>query len=104
MPEVGIKIGDIGTLIRITIKDQAGVVINLSNASEKVIKFRSPEQVTYEKTSAFTTDGSDGKIEYELVAGDIIVAGEWRVQCTIALPSLGEWNTDIVTMRVGGVI
>ena len=56
--------GDIGTVFELTIKDTDEAVIDVSTAAVKYIYFQDPTGARRRKTAAFTTDGTDGKIQY----------------------------------------
>jgi hypothetical protein len=72
--------GDIGTIFELTIVDTADVVINVSTASIKYIYLQKPDGTKVRKTAAFVTDGTDGKIKYTAVAGDLNQVGDWQIQ------------------------
>lgn len=94
-----ITAGDVGTVIRYTIKDQDGVVVDISTATTKQIILRSPAGKKLTKTATFTTSGTDGKIQYSTQAGDIDTPGVWSRQAKIVLPG-GTFYTDILTFPV----
>lgn len=75
-------IGDIGSVIRITVKD-AGVAVDISSASTKQILLEKPDGTILTKTAQFLTTGADGVIQYTTIAGDLDVAGIWRAQAYI---------------------
>jgi hypothetical protein len=58
-----------------------------------------PNGVTLIKTADFTSDGTDGKIRYVVVAGDLNADGRWRIQGKIIIPS-GTFSTEIGTFMV----
>ncbi len=100
-----IHVGDIGTVFRLTIKDQDGVVVDVSSATgagEKEILFQGPGKLVTQ-TAVFTTDGTDGDIEYVTVSGDISVVGEWTLQGHVILTA-GEWRTTAVAFPVLNII
>ena len=94
-----VHVGDIGTRFTLTITEN-GAAKNISTASEKVISFKPPGGgATKEKAATFVTDGSDGKIYYDSVAGDLDVQGTWQIQGRIVLPS-GTWHTELGNIAV----
>lgn len=101
--EAEIHLGDIGTIFRVTIKDQAcdgtSSVLDVSSASTLQMKFKSPSGTVSTKNAGFTTDGSDGQVEYTTISGDLNEAGEWKLQVYIIMPS-GSWRSDIGTFSV----
>ena len=68
-----------GTTIALTVV-QDTVAQDISSYTAIAFIFRSPSGVSTSKVGAFTTDGTDGVVEYTLIAGDIDVEGVWRVQ------------------------
>ena len=95
-----IQAGDIGTIVRLTIED-CGTAVDVSSASTKQIIFQSPTQgdASVTQTASFFTDGTDGIIEYALIADDVDTAGTWRVQGKVVMPS-GTWSSNVVEIRV----
>lgn len=93
-----IHVGDVGTRITLTFKDGTSVV-DISGASTKQIWIADPSGNVAKETATFTTDGSDGKIYYDLVALDIDEAGDWQVQGYIVTAG-GTWHTDVKDMKV----
>jgi len=94
-----IHVGDIGSQFLITIKDQNDVVVDISSATTKQIIFQSPSRTDKTRTASFYTNGSDGKIVYSLIDGDIDIEGVWKYQSKIVMPS-GTWFTNIEEFRV----
>lgn len=83
MPRQEIHVDDVGTTFICTIEED-GVVIDLSAATEKKIYMKSPSE-TKTFDAEFTTDGTDGKIQYVAVSGDLDEAGEWQIQASANL-------------------
>lgn len=48
------------------------------------ILLRDPAGLKVSKVAVFLTDGTDGKIHYVTVGGDLDVAGPWRLQGKVA--------------------
>jgi hypothetical protein len=90
---------DIGTSIGGTVKDQDKDVVDVSVAITKTIRFTKPSGVSEDQVAAFVTDGSDGKIHYITVSGDLDETGIWYYQGIVELP-LGTWATDIHSFEV----
>ena len=90
--------GDIGTILRLTVKDGTDA-IDLSAATTKEIVLRKPSGSMVTKDATFTTDGSDGQIQYTTVADDLDEAGIWRIQARVVLLG-GTWRTDIARFEV----
>jgi len=93
-----IHVDDIGTVFTITIKDGADAV-DISTATTKNIVFKQPDKTLVTQSGSFVTDGTDGKIQYTTVSGDLADAGNWSLQAEIVITS-GEWSSDIYGFEV----
>lgn len=91
-----IHVGDIGTIILVTITDQDGAVLDISTASTKEIKIQKVDNsgLTKTKTADFVSDGTNGQIKFVTEETDFSSSGEWVVQGRIVLPGEGTWNTS----------
>ena len=96
-------VNDIGTIFRVTVYDKTSTggtsVADISTATSKTFYFRTPSGSTISRSAVFTTDGSDGKIEYASVDGDLSAPGNWELQAKIVSPD-GSFNTDVGNFRV----
>ncbi len=91
--------GDIGTVIEITLKNGA-TPVDISGATTKSIKLKKPVSATVlTKAAAFTTDGTDGKLQHTTISGDLDEVGVWEVQAYVVLAG-GTWSSNIVDMSV----
>ena len=97
-----IQVGDIGTVIRLTIED-GGVAVDVSSASEKEILLRSPAAgaTALTKAAAFTGTGTDGQIQYAIIDGDLDIPGNWSAQGKVVMPG-GTWYTTKTVIVVRG--
>ncbi len=93
-----IQLNDIGSLFIVTLKEGTSIV-DLSTATVKEFYFQKPDGTILTKTASFTTDGTDGKIQYTTIAGDLNVAGKWKLQAKITLPAW-EGHSGIGTFKV----
>ena len=98
-----IFVGDIGTVFEATIKEN-GVVVDVSTATTKELLFLRPDDSTITATAQFTTDGTDGKIQYTTQAGDITIPGVWKWQGKITFATGGPFHTSIKSFRAAEVI
>ncbi len=74
-----IWVGDVGTVFRLTLMD-GSTPVDIQSVTTKQVCFKKPDGTTVEKHDAtFTTDGTDGKIEYAVEAGDLDDAGVWEI-------------------------
>jgi hypothetical protein len=71
-----ITINDIGTDLQITIED-TDIVVDVSSATALAIVLKSPAGLETEKVASNITDGTDGGIHYQTLAGDIDETGIW---------------------------
>lgn len=94
-----VHVDDIGTVFKATIKDEDGVVVDVSGASTMGLVFNQPDGTPVYKTAVHATDGTDGVIQYTTVAGDIDQAGNWRVQGYVAIAT-SEFHSDVHAFRV----
>lgn len=94
--------GDIGTVLILFVHDDQ-VAVDVSGASTKTIYIKKPSGTVLTKTASFTTDGTDGKIEWTTVSNDLDEAGEYQLQGYLVLAS---WTgkTDIATFVVDDVL
>lgn len=99
MTTIYVHNGDIGTIFRLTITDTSGTAIDVSTAATKYIYFQDPTSAKVQKTAVFTTNGSDGKIQYTSVSGDIDMVGTWQVQGYVET-SLGKFWTEKDSFKV----
>jgi len=99
MSQGEIHVGDIGTVIGMTIYDEQGAIVDVSSASVKYIIFYKHDGTTVNKSAEFTTDGTDGKIQYTTIAGDLNVGGIWKKQGYVVL-SAGTWYTNKINFTV----
>ena len=93
-----IHVGDVGTQLIMTVKDD-GVVVDISNASSLSVIIKKPDGVNYTKTGTLLNDGADGKMYYTSVSGDFNAAGNYKIQGIVTL-SGGTFYTSISTFKV----
>jgi hypothetical protein len=97
-----IHTGDIGTLFKVTVKDQDSVVVDLTSATTKNLVFRKPDGTNLTKSGSFFTTGSDGVLTYTTIAADLALAGNWSVQAVVAFPGGGTWSSSMEEFVVHG--
>jgi len=96
-------VGDVGLILRATIKDENNAVVDVSTAITKQIKVCTPAGVTTAKTAAFLTTGVDGVIQYATVAGDISIRGRWRAEAYI-VTAARSFHTSIHDFDVEDIL
>ena len=96
-------VNDIGTIFRVTVYDTTSTggttVADISTATTKQFTFKRPDGTTFDRVAVFTSDGSDGNIQYLSVDGDLDIAGTWHLQAYVATPA-GNWKTDVGHFKV----
>ena len=97
-----IRINDIGTKFLITVKD-GDVVVDISgtgsHVNNKRLIFKSPSGSTLDKPASFDSDGTDGKLYYTTVSGDLVEDGIWKLQAKVIIGSQ-TFHSDIHTFKV----
>lgn len=100
---------DIGTEFIVEIPDRSfghafGAVLDVSEAITKEIKFRLPDGTTKAFTASFTTDGTDGLIQFRTFStSELDQLGRWDIQGRVRLPT-GDWHTVEGQFEVFGII
>ena len=90
---------NVGTIFRLTFQDCAGSLIDISTATTKEIKFKKPSGTTATKAGTFTTDGSNGKLEYTSESGLLDEITTWQIQGHVIIGTQ-DFNTTIGTFEV----
>ena len=97
------QVNDIGTVFRVTVYDTTNTgsttIADISDATVLKFYFRLPDDSTIVRNASFTTDGSDGVIQYITVDGDLSCEGTWTIQGYIETPS-GIWRTNTANFKV----
>lgn len=97
-------VGDVGTALVLLIVDQCGDVVDVSAATAITVFIKRPGSngATLTKTGVLDTDGTDGKIRYVTVAGDFTVAGNYKIQGRVTIPTGGPWSSVPAEFYVQG--
>lgn len=74
------QVGDTGLQLIYQFVDQNLNPINLVGASALKLKILYPDATTVDKTAAFFTNGTDGKIVYTTLSNDLAQAGLCKLQ------------------------
>lgn len=93
------QLNDVGIVFELTVKDEGAFVVDLSSATTIELIFRDPDGTSVTQTATFTTDGSDGKIQYTTLAGDLDVVGLWSWQGHVVIGT-SDWRTSSNEFRV----
>jgi hypothetical protein len=94
-----LQVGNVGSVIRRTVKDQDGTAIDLSTASPKQFLIRRADGSVVTKSVSFTNSGTDGKVQYTTVAGDLNTPGLYRLQGKFTVGA-STYYTNIDTFQV----
>ena len=97
-----LRVGDYGATFEDTILDN-GVAEDISTATTLQFIFEKPDGTLATKTGSFTTDGTDGKMQYTIESGLLDSAGVWQYQ-TYVVTLTRVWKSEIVSFFVEDVI
>jgi hypothetical protein len=100
--EAEVHLNDIGTSFVVTINDCVSgtpTALDVSGATTLQLIFKSPSGTSSTKTASLNTDGTDGKIKYTTVSGDLNETGTWRLQAYVVIGS-GTWRSEVDTFKV----
>jgi hypothetical protein len=93
-----IHMNDVGTKFLVTVTDGT-TAVDISSATTKQLIFQKPSGTKLTKATVFTNDGTDGKMQYSVVADDFDEAGSYKLQGKVVI-SDGTFYTDIHTFKV----
>ena len=93
-----IHMNDVGTRFLVTVTDGTSAV-DISSATTKQLIFQKPSGTKLTKATAFTNDGTDGKMQYNIVSEDFDEAGSYKLQGKVVI-SDGTFYTDKHTFKV----
>lgn len=93
-----IHVNDVGTNFLVTVTDGSSAV-DISSATTKQLIIKKPSGTKLTKATAFTTDGTDGKMQYSIGSDDLDEAGSYKLQGKVVI-SDGTFYTDIHTFKV----
>lgn len=94
-----VHLNDIGTVFELTIKDCFDKIVDISSATTRNIIFKKPDGTTITKTGVFTTDGTDGKLQYITIASDMDQLAEWKIQAFVIITA-GEFSSSSLIFEV----
>ena len=96
-----LHLGDVGTIIRVTVMED-GEVVPIDSATVKKIKFTKPSGTIVLKDAEFTTDGTDGKLQYITLANDLDELEVWEARPYVELTAWKGHGTKF-SFRVNAV-
>ena len=71
---------DYGCILRLLVVDSDGDAVNLKETESTYILLYKPDDTSLTKDATFTTDGSDGKIQYTVKEKVLDIVGTWSIQ------------------------
>lgn len=97
-----LHVGDTGTELHMVITNKAnGKPVSLQTATEAFFKFKPPQAGSFQRDAEVVTPpGTDGKLGYTFVTGDLAESGRWKIQAFVK-DGAGQWHTDIEIIDVG---
>jgi len=93
-----IHMGDVNVGFTLTIQEDC-VASDVSSATSKVVRFKSPTGGSVDRIATFVTDGTDGLIYYASTASDFTEAGTWKIQAIITVGS-SIYNSSVESFKV----
>lgn len=94
-----IHVDDVGTIYRATITDN-GTVVDISTVTTKQFIIRKPDGTLLTVAASFTNSGTDGKMQYTFVAGDLSLVGYYRIQAYLVFSATQKWKSDFDQFKV----
>lgn len=93
-----IHVGNTGTVFQFQVLDQDSAAVPLGGHTLQMV-FSRPDTTRLVVTPTFTTDGSDGYIQYSTISGDLNQAGIWRLQAVVTSGSR-VWYSNALSFKV----
>lgn len=95
------SVGDFGLKIVITVVKADGSPRDVSASTAMNVILRKPDKSTVAKTAAFTTDGTDGRLEYSIEDASVLdVAGKWTARGQVTTSTVQSYKTEEVDFVV----
>jgi hypothetical protein len=94
-----VRLNDVGTVFKVTIKDPEGNIVDVSSASTKQFIFKKPNRSLFNKNASFFTDGTDGVLTYTTTSGVIDAIGIWQIQVYLII-SAGTFRSKKLRFKV----
>jgi len=86
---LGVVVGQYGEPIQVQVVDKNAVAVDISSYTTKTITLRDPNGInTRSYAASFVSTGSDGKLQFTPVDGDINVPGNWEGQVLLVKTSV----------------
>lgn len=97
-----LRVASVGVDIIVPLTDDNGNAIDLALATVMTLYLQPPNSSSSSaKTATKVGSGKDGKIHYLTIAGDLTVAGDWKIQARVQYTSpTRDWWSDIYPLQV----
>lgn len=80
------RLNDIGTVFRMTItKESDASALDISAATTRQIYFKKPSGEVDTRTATLSGSGTDGRMQYATVDGDLDEVGQWEIQGKVVI-------------------
>jgi len=73
-------------------KNNSAVDISGATSTKQLI-FEKPDGTFLTKDGTFETDGTDGKLYYKSISGDLDTAGSWKIQGKVVIGGETKWSS-----------
>lgn len=94
------QVGAVGLLISVTLKDQDQAPLDVTTTTARTIYLRRPNGRVTACPATVIGPGTDGRIGYVTLAGDLDVPGDWRIQARVITGTSSDYFSDIQPFRV----
>jgi len=98
MTEFGLN--DLGNILRLTVNTADNEAKNISAATAITYLLKKPDETVSSLTAAFDTNGTNGKVIYTFIAGNLDQVGLYEVQVKIVTATwTGITSSYLFTVR-----
>ena len=94
IPDEVVQKDAINVKLLVTILED-GLPVDLSSCTQKNFIILKPGGTKLTKSSNFTTSGTDGKLQYFTISGDLSDVGEYQIQADLIFSGGYDGPTDI---------
>lgn len=96
LDEPGRHVIQLGDTVRLGIRcTHRGAPVDISTATTLEMIFARADRSAMVRTAVFTTDGVDGRLNYQFQLGEVQSAGGWRAQARAVLASGAEYKSAV---------
>ncbi len=102
-PVVRVPQDSTATVLRVTFHDEDGAIVDLSSATGAKLFHASTidgTAVTTDGAAVFTTDGSDGQVQYQLTSAEVGIVRDLRCEFEIQGYNGGNLISEEIILRV----